>query len=291
MVLAVEDDVFCDDSSSMSPSDLFRLMSPGSLLPLWPREHNSDLSSHLENEPGAWKSEHVQYESICAYPIPFWVWFRNTSGYATIGVTSSGRNIGLSRRYWFIIGFNWRIPVFMSSLSNVSGSGNFGSNGFVFSTDRSRASISTTMPVLSPWASFIRPLPDSWLNSALKRVAGSLVSLVGRQVASSSPLGILMSRTPFWLKISRHCRNCVHLFDWNSPVDMVSPHIQHRGRVVDGPVNLRVQHRGVAVVLRGVGHAGVPHDCVEEVSRQPHSCDITSKLLMIWEGWGAGAGS
>lgn len=76
----------------------------------------------------------------------------------------------------------------------------------------------------------------------------------------------------------------MHLSDRIPPC--FSPHIKQRGRVVDGPVDLRVEHRGVAVVLRGVGHAGVPHDGVEEVSRQPHSCDIARKLLMNLEGGG-----
>ena len=98
---------------------------------------------------------------------------------------SSGKNIGFTFRYWFIMGFSWRIPVFINSLSKVRGNGSFGSNGFVFNIDRSKASISTIIPVRFPAANFILPLPASSLNSALKRVAGSAsISFVGLQVTS-----------------------------------------------------------------------------------------------------------
>ena len=98
------------------------------------------------------------------------------------------------------------MPVFISSLSNVKGSGSLGSNGLVLRTVRFSASISIIIPVLEPEASFILPLPASWLNSALKRVAGSGSGLspvwfVGLQVARRRPEGIVMLRIPSSLEI------------------------------------------------------------------------------------------
>ena len=52
-----------------------------------------------------------------------------------------------------------------------------------------------------------------------------------------------------------------------NPRGQDSPHIQHRRSVVDGSIDLRVQHGGVAVVLRRVRHACVPHHGVKKVSR------------------------
>ena len=49
-----------------------------------------------------------------------------------------------------------------------------------------------------------------------------------------------------------------------------SPDTEDGRRVVDGAVDLRVEHGGVAVVLGRVGHAGVPHHSVQEVSRESH---------------------
>ena len=73
-------------------------------------------------------------------------------------------------------------------------------------TVRFSDSISMMIPVLEPAANLILPLPASWLNSALKRVAGWVLGwradwLVGLQVASSRPEGIVMFRIPSSLEI------------------------------------------------------------------------------------------
>jgi hypothetical protein len=48
----------------------------------------------------------------------------------------------LSSRYWLMMGRSWAMPVFMRSLSKVSGSGRRGSKGLVLRLDRSSSCIS-----------------------------------------------------------------------------------------------------------------------------------------------------
>ncbi len=58
----------------------------------------------------------------------------------------------------------------------------------------------------------------------------------------------------------------------NSDVeDPLLPHPEYGRRVTDGPVDLWVEDGGVALVLRGVRDARVPHDGVEKVAGEPHA--------------------
>ena len=77
--------------------------------------------------------------------------------------------------------------------------------------------------------------------------------------------------------------------------DPVLPDPEDGRRVADGPVDLAVEDRGVALVLGGVGDAGIPHDRVEEVAGESHPLEkvglvVRARALRpLADGDGAGA--